>query len=155
MNISQIKNIYLANGLNDFKVTDHSDIYSVHGIKVSEISGYSSLAEHHKSIFDSFIINFYNAQGLESRDGFIPISINYVLDEESLGKIKESDDHYIPLGGRITAIFGNEQPKVLNNWKDRKYKHLHCIQTEKKYYLRFEYRNSRSKEWQHVISASE
>ncbi|WP_278246164.1 hypothetical protein [Ruminiclostridium cellobioparum] len=32
MNINQIKNIYLANGLDEFKIRSHSDINSVYGI---------------------------------------------------------------------------------------------------------------------------
>ena len=43
MNINQIKNIYLENSLDEFRIISYSDINSVHGIKVSEISGYSTL----------------------------------------------------------------------------------------------------------------
>lgn len=154
MNINQIKNIYLANGLDEFKIRSHSDINSVHGIKVSEISGYSTLSNEDKLLFDEFIINFYNAQGLESRSEFLPLSINYVLSEEFMGKHGESDDYFVPLGGRITAIHINGNTKVLSIWKDKKFKNISCTYTEKQNYLRFEYKNGKSKEWQHVISAA-
>ncbi|EMS72386.1 hypothetical protein [Ruminiclostridium cellobioparum] len=154
MNINQIKNIYLANGLDEFKIRSHSDINSVHGVKVSEISGYSTLLFEHKMLFDEFIIHFYNAQGLESRSEFLPLSINYVLSEEFLGKHEDTDDYFVPLGGKITAIHINGDTKVLSTWKDKKFKTIPCSYTEKQNYLRFEYKNGKSKEWQYVISAT-
>lgn len=154
MNINQIKNIYLANGLNEFKIGSHSDINSVHGIKVSEISGYSTLSVDHRKLFNEFIINFYNAQGLESRADFLPLKINYVLAEEYLGKYEDTDDYFVPLGGRITAVHNDGSTKVLSTWKDRRFKSMPCIQIEKQNYLRFEYRNGTNKKWQHVISAT-
>ncbi len=150
---NQIKNIYLANGLDEYKVTKHQDIFRVHGIKVEEISGYKTLSKIHKDFFDNFIINFFNAQGLERRSELIPISINYVKAEEYLGKLKDADDFFIPLGGKLTALLGEEQiEKVLCTWKDTNYKKLPRIETERQEYLRFDYRNGRQKEWQHVIS---
>lgn len=153
MDKNQIKNIYLVNGVSGFKVTNLYDMYSVHGIKVADISGYGTLAKMHKEVFDKFIINFFNAQGLERRSELIPISINYVKAEEYLGKLKDSDDFFIPIGGKITALLGEEQiEKVLCTWKDKKYRNLPHIETECQKYLRFDYRNGRQKEWQHVIS---
>jgi uncharacterized membrane protein len=67
MNMNQIKNICITNGLNEFKVTSHDDLIKVHGIDVLRIEGYSTLSLDNKVIFDSFIINFFNAWGLEQK----------------------------------------------------------------------------------------
>ena len=154
MNMTQLKNIYLSNGLKEFKLTNHTDLLNVLSIDIKKIPGYSNLSTEHRTLFDFFIINFYNAWGLEARARLVPISVNFVLDEEYLGKENESDDCYIPLGGKLTAIYDGGKTKVIRCWKDKIYKHLSCTCTEKQNYLRFEYRNGKSKAWQHVISAT-
>lgn len=155
MNISQIKTIYQANGLSDFKVLKPEDITIVHGIKISEISGYNTLSQDHQALFKEFIINFYNAQGLESRAEFFPLSINYVLQEEFIGKHESWEDCYVQVGGRITAIFRDGEKMVISNWKDKKYRNVKHEHTETQNYLRFEYRNRKKKEWQHVLTATQ
>jgi len=153
MNSKQIQNIYTANGLYTFEITSHDDLMKVHGINTGEIQGYEKLAQEHKTIFDPFILNFYNAQGLERRATLLPKSINFVLSEQSLGKENFSDNYYIPLGATITAIYadGNEN-KVLKKCKDKKYKNISCTQIEKETYLRFEYQINGHEEWMHVMS---
>ncbi|PYG84270.1 hypothetical protein LY28_03722 [Ruminiclostridium sufflavum DSM 19573] len=152
--MTQLKNIYISNGLNEFKLTNHNDLIKVYGIDVVQIHGYSNLSAEHKNIFDFFIINFFNACGLETRARLMPVSINFVLDEEYLGKENESDACYIPLGGKLTALHDGGKTKVIRCWKDKVYCHLPCICTERQRYLRFEYKNGKSKTWQHVISAA-
>lgn len=155
MHINQIKTIYQANGLRDFKVLKPEDITVVHGRKISEISGYSTLTQDHKALFEEFIINFYNAQGLECRAELFPLSINYVLQEEFLGKHESWEDCYVPVGGRITAIFRDGGKKVISNWMDKKYRNVQHEYTETQNYLRFEYRNRNHRKWQHVLTATQ
>ncbi len=152
--MTPIKNIYLSNGIPDFKLTNHTDLLNVHSIDIKNTPGYSNLSTEHRTLFDSFIINFYNAWGLEARDRLIPISVNFILDEEYLGKREASDDCYIPLGGKLTTIYDGGKTKVIRCWKDKVYCHLPSICTEQQSYLRFEYKNGKSKSWQHVISAT-
>ena len=152
--MNQIKDIYISNGLNDFILTSHSDLFNVHSIDVKNISGYSNLSAEHRTIFDSFIINFFNAWGLETRVRLVPIRIDFVLDEQYLGKRDAEDDYYITLGGKLTALYDSEKTKVISQWKDKAYKQLPCICTEKQRYLRFEYKNGKTKSWQHVISST-
>jgi len=153
MNIQQIKTIYTANDLSTFKVNSHNDLMKVHGVNIEEIQGYNKLSLEHKTIFDAFILNFYNAQGLEQRSSLLPKSINFVLSEQSLGKRYDTDDFYIPLGTVITAFYadGNET-KILKHWKDKKYKDIPCTLKEKEKYLRFEYQINGHEEWLHVLS---
>ena len=152
--MTQLKSIYLSNGLKEFKLTNHTDLLNIHSIDIKNIPGYSNLSAEHRAIFDSFIINFFNACGLETRARLMPISINFVLDEEYLGKEDATDDYYIPLGGKLTALYDGGSTKTIRCWKDKTYCHLPCICTEKQNYLRFEYRKGKSKSWQHVISAT-
>jgi hypothetical protein len=155
MNSQQIKNIYTANGLCAFQLNNYDDLMKVHGVSVNEIQGYNNLSQEHKSIFGIFILNFYNAQGLETRTALLPSSINYVLAEQSLGKGNDSDDYYIPLGTTITAIYADKnETKILRKWKDKKYKNIPCTHIEKEYYLRFEYQTNRHGEWMHVLSGT-
>lgn len=140
MNSQQIQNIYTANGPNSFNLNCHDDLIKLHSINIKDIQGYNKLSQSHKAIFDTFIINFYNAQGLETRATLLPKSINHVLSEQALEIT-------------ITAIHadGNET-KLLKKWKDKKYKNISCIHIEKETYLRFEYQVNGHNEWLHVLS---
>ena len=154
MNMNQIKYIYISNGLKEFKLNNHSDLLNVHSIDVKNIPGYSNLSAEHRAVFDSFIINFFNASGLETRARLVPISVNFVLDEEYLGKKDAEDDYYVSIGGKLTALYEGGRIKTIRCWNDKAYKHLPCICTEKQRYLRFEYKNGKTKSWQHVISST-
>jgi len=118
MNSKQIQNIYTANGLSTYEVTCHGDLMKVHGVNVEQIEGYNKMTEKNRSVFDAFIQRFYNVQGLERRAELLPQSINFVISEQSLGKVNAADDYFIPLGTTITAIYvdGNET-KMLKKWK--------------------------------------
>ena len=125
----------------------------VHGINTGEIQGYDELLQKHKTIFDSFILNIYNAQGIERRATLLPNSFNFVVSEQSLGKENSSDNYYIPLGTTITAVYADENDnKVLKKYKDKKYKYIPCTQIEKETYLCFEYQINGHEEWMHVLS---
>lgn len=153
--MAKLKNIYLSNGLNEFKLNNHNDLLNVHRINVKNIPGYSNLSNDHRTLFDSFIINFYNTAELETRAMLVPVSVNFVLEEEYLGKRNTADDYYIPLGGKFTVLLNSGETKVISRWKDKAYKNLPCLSTEKLSYLRFEYKIGKSKSWQHVISNNE
>ena len=72
----EIEKIYSINKLNDFKLQNIEDIKKCHGIDVTNIKGYESLTYKNKEIFKTFIVNIFNAFGLEARNKLKPISIS-------------------------------------------------------------------------------
>lgn len=160
MRVNQIIQFYKNRGLNNYKLQNIEDILIVHGVNVLETKGYENLTEKNKVLFKSFIVNFLNAWGLEARSTIFPTSINYVLDVEYLGKENEKDDYYVVLGNDVIIMGVVEGDFLctgehLKNYKSEDYKHLECIETNKKYYLRFDYEIYDKADWQHVIKPAE
>lgn len=158
MKRKQLEKLYEVNGLADYRLRNTEDLLRVHGIDFTEVSGYSSLDDLNKSIFEKFIVNIFNSWGLDSRLILFPKSINLVLDIEYYVKENPDDDYFILAGHTIYAIDRNENKRLLYRWEDEAYKHLKTILTKPIEYLRFEYQlgtdeegNPRD-EWLHVIS---
>nr|WP_312289493.1 hypothetical protein [Clostridium chromiireducens] len=78
MNRKQIENLYLVNGIDDFKLRSQEDLLKTHGIKVEQIRGYENLGDIHKKIFKGFILNFFNGCGMELRSTLEPVTVDYV-----------------------------------------------------------------------------
>ncbi len=78
MNGKMLKNLYLVNGIDDFRLRTQEDLLKTHGIKVEEIDGYYELGDIHKKMFKGFILNFFNGCGLELKATIEPVAVNYV-----------------------------------------------------------------------------
>lgn len=153
MKINQIEQLYYKRGLNDCKLSSAEDMLNIHGVDVYKIDGFKYLSDEHKKLFLKFIINFFNAWGLEMRNILYPLSINFVRETEFLGKQNENDDYYIIFGNKVEAL-RDKDIKVLSEWKDKN-NNLRCITTEEKFYLKFNYKINGQEEWQHVINEKE
>jgi hypothetical protein len=151
MNRFQIENLYEVNGLNDYRIRDTEDLLRVHGIDFKAVDGYNRLDDLNRAIYEKFIINIFNAFGLESRATLIPKGIYWVEDIQYLVKENLEDDYFIVGGGIVKSIDRNGLKSVLRTWSDEDYKHLEIKENEAKTYLRFEYEHEGRKEWLHVI----
>lgn len=154
MNRYQLENIYLTNGLKDFKLRTTEDLLKVHGIDFKAVDGYSRLDDLNKTIYEKFIINFFNAQGLEYRD-IVPTGIYYVEEIEYLVKEYPEDDYMTIAGGMIKTIDRNGLKTILDNRLHERYKHLEITESEPNNYLRIQYKHQGHSEWLHVINEKE
>lgn len=152
----QLENLYEVNGLSDYKLRNTEDLLKVHGINFKAVDGYSRLDDLNKDIYEKFIINIYNAFGLESRAELVPKGIYWVEHIEYLVKENPEDDYFIIAGGQVNAIDRNGLKSVLHTWQDEDYKGYEIKESEAKNYLRFEYQHGTyddgtpRNEWLHV-----
>ncbi len=153
MNRRQIENIYKANGLNDYKLTCTDDLLKVHGINF-KVDGYNRLDDLNRRLYEKFIVNIFNAWGLESRATLIPKGI-YFVEEISYAVKQEDSDGFLEVAGTVNIIDKNGIKTVLHSWEDEDYKHLEQAKTYSKTYLRFEYEHQGHDEWLHVLNEKE
>lgn len=151
MNRFQIENLYKVNGINDYELRNTDDLLRVHGIDFKAVDGYNMLDDFNRDIYRKFVINIYNAWGLESRSTLIPKGIYYVEQVKYLGKENINDDYFVVTSGVVMAIDRSSLKTVLHKWEDEDYKHLEVEEIEIKNYLRFEYEHQGCSEWLHVI----
>ncbi|MEG3006124.1 MAG: hypothetical protein RR806_01515 [Oscillospiraceae bacterium] len=154
MNRQQIENIYKANGLSEYKLTTIEELQKVHGVNALEVKGYSDLKEENRELYLKFVLNYFNAYGLETRATMYPLGIYYVEETKFLGKNNETDDYYVGFGCEILIIKADGSTELLRKSKDENH-NLKSIITENKNYLRFEYQINDRQEWQHVINEHE
>jgi len=146
----QIENLYRANGLDDYKLRTTEDLLKVHGIDFKAVDGYNRLDDLNRAVYEKFIVNIFNAIGLESRATLVPKGIYFVEEIEYLIKEKPEDDYYIIAGGLINVIDRNGLKSVLHTWQDKDYKDYEINESEVHKYLRFEYQQQERSEWLHV-----
>jgi len=157
MNRKQLEKLYEVNGLNDYRLHTTEDLLRVHGIDCTEVAGYSSLDDINKAIYEKFIINIFNAWGLDSRLNLLPKGIYFVEDTEYIVKENPENDYYTLAGQTIYTIDRSGSKKLFRKWEDEEYKHLEKIAEKPKNYLRFEYQHGTDaegeprNEWLHVI----
>jgi hypothetical protein len=151
MERKQIENLYKINGLTAYKLNSTGDILKVHGIDFRAVDGYNRLDDINRSIYEKFIVNIFNAFGLESRSTLIPKGIYFVEQTDLLAKENPEDDYYIVVGGVVMAIDRSGLKSVLYKWEDEDDKHLEVKESESTQYLRFEYEHQGRREWLHII----
>lgn len=150
MDRKQIENLYEINGLNDYQLKNTEDLLKTHGIDFKAVSGYNRLDDLNRQVYEKFIVNIFNAFGLESRSTLIPKGIYYVEYIEYLVKENPEDDYFTVAGGIIYNIDRNGFKSVHHRWIDEDYKHLKIRESESEKYLRFEYEHHGRNEWLHV-----
>lgn len=157
MNKNDILNKYerLYSETGNYRLRSKADILNIHGFEVSEISGYETLPDKQKELFDKAIINLMNGLGLESRCTFIPTAINYVREIEYC----MPDDTCRPIRLEVRAILPDGKIKAQPLYR-------HCYEKAskakldkcKKYikrYLCIDYKNQGRKNWLHIINENE
>lgn len=157
MEREQLENLYEINNIKDYKLKNTDDLMKTHGINFRAVDGYNRLDDLNRSIYEKFILNIFNAFGLESRSKLIPKGIYLVEEIQHLVKENPEDDYYIVSGGVIWAIDRSGLKTILHKWEDQDYKGLEIKESEAKQYLRFEYEHgtyddgTTREEWLHVI----
>ena len=157
MTRKQLEKLYEVNGLTDYRLKSTEDLLKVHGIDYKDLAGYDSLDDDNKAIYERFIINIFNAWGLDSRLNLLPKGIFFVEDTEYVVKENPENDYYNLAGQTIYTIDRTGNKKLLRKWEDEEYKHLKKIAEKPKQYLRFEYQHGTDaegnprNEWLHVI----
>lgn len=151
----QMENIYKANGLNDFKLRNTTDILKCHGINIETIKGYSDLDDLNKKTYEKFIVKFFNCQGLDSRMELIPTGIYYVEDIECLAKDLEYPEYVVEVTRVIKSIDKNGLKNIIHSYTEDKYKNQEIIKRQCSNYLRSEYTHHGREEWLHVINGGE
>lgn len=161
MNRSQLENLYKVNGLTDYQLKSTEDLLKVHGIDYKAVKGYAGLDDLNKAIYKKFIINIFNAWGLDSRALLIPKGIYWVEESNYLVKESPDQDYYNIAGGIVYSIEKDRKKTVLREWEDKDYKHLERVIESPKAYLRFEYQHGTNddgeprNEWLHIIKGGE
>lgn len=150
MDRNQLENIYLANGLKDFKLRTTEDLLKVHGIDYRNVDGYNRLDDLNRAIYERFIINFFNGQGLDYRD-IVPKGIYFVEDVDLLVKENPTNEYFTVAGGKVLAIDRNGIKTVHKHWVHESYAGLEITEGKPHQYLRVEYEHQGRSEWLHIM----
>lgn len=158
MNRFQLENIYKANGLTDYQLKTTDDLLKVHGVDYKTVTGYKKLDDLNKRLYEKFIVNFYNAFGLDTRLALIPKAI-YFAEEITYATRQQDEDgeYFLVIGGELWEIDKTGNKRCISTWIDDDYKGSNKDKTGTKTYLRFEYeREGRDgDEWLHVTGEKE
>lgn len=147
MTRTELEKRYEEHGCMDYQLHTLADLKAIHGVNVSELPGYSDLSDEHRKLFESNIIRFFNAHGLDNRKCLQPKCIHYVREIE-----------YVKVINTEEAMTAGIEINIIDSETGRKKRRLHKYVFEKdipfkecrkdaKEYLRFELKN----EWFHIL----
>lgn len=155
MNRFQMEAIYEANGCVDYRLRNTDDLLKVHGIDFAKTKGFDELDEKNKLFFEQFIVNYFNAQGLDTKMTMLPKGIYFVEDADYLVKRTDDGDEYCEVvGGLVMKFMANGKMTKHKKWLDKDHKDSAFFLGKTKQYLRFEYRIHNRNEWQHIYSST-
>ena len=138
-------------GEKKFMLRNLVDLQYIHDIDYKEISGIDTLTEEDLTTVKVFLVNFFNAWGLETRALIQPIRVHSVLERSWwIKNPKENVRIYI----KTEHIAIDSTGKVLFNIYERTdRRQLHLLdqaQKQEHIYMRFEYSRGNGVEWLHV-----
>lgn len=153
LTINQLEKRYLDFGIDNFELKTVNDLRNVHGIDCRSVQGYSGLVHLHRVIYKKFIVNFFNAFGLDNRAMLKPLGVYWA---ESQDKVAITDDgSLVWAGGTVVSVDKFRNRVVLDDWFDDEYAGCEIRVEEPTQYLRFEYMMGDRKEWLHIIKNGE
>lgn len=147
---------YLKNGLDDFCLKSIKDFEDVFNMETDLIEGYNGLSEDNKLMFGSFLVNYLNRIGLNSKASFVPVSIHYVEEIVLAGKVQEVDEYYTEYLRQFFILHpdGKKEKMKRKGYYDKEV--VYPITKEyKNHFLRFDFKEDKKKIWLHVISPTE
>lgn len=153
----QMENIYKVNGLSDYKIKNIDDLLKCHGIDCDNLNGYKYLKEEDKNVFEKFIVNFYNAHGINRRMTMIPKGIYRVENVEYLVFDKEDKNFIVDSKTEVYELRNNGERILLRTYVSDGFNESDVREVEKEQYLRYEYDEGYVKDnndrcdWLHVI----
>lgn len=62
-----LERAYEERGLNDYKLRNIDDLFYIYSIKMNQIEGYFKLDEQDRTLFNSFMINYFNIHGFSGK----------------------------------------------------------------------------------------
>lgn len=74
--LQALKDLYNTHGCGDYQLKTIEDLRDIHGIKLENIAGYSNLNDINKNMFNIFLLNFFNAHGVQTRLDIEPICVS-------------------------------------------------------------------------------
>lgn len=155
MEYIQLQYRYLKRGLEDFNLKSIEDFEDVFSLEVKFIKGFNELSEDNKQVFKSFLINYLNRIGLNTKATFVPLSINYVEEIVLGGKVQE-DEYYTEYSRQFYILRPNGKYEKMKRKgfldKDVVYP---FVKEYKERFLRFDFMENKKKYWLHVISPTE
>lgn len=144
MDIAKLERLYKERNLNDYILESEEDLFYIHGIKLDQIDGYGRLNDIERKNFSNFIINFYNAHGVEYRD-IAPVRIYVVLEKSYIINTDAIRDFV------IRRIVIDEKTKEIEDiWQYERFKDKRGKLKTMERYMRFEYIENGIKTWLHV-----
>lgn len=116
MKRSEIRKLYVENGIIDFKLRNTEDLFKVHGIDFKDVEGYIKLDEIHRTIYEGFIVKMFNSWGIKSRATIIPKGIYLIDDVQYLVEENPKDDYYIVCGKNTSSLLFKYDCKERSEW---------------------------------------
>lgn len=147
-----IKRYEIFIGKDQFKLRDLVDLQYIHDIDYKEIPGIDTLTEEHLSIVKIFLVNFFNAWGLQVRASIEPIRVHSVLKRWWWIKHPEENisiwikEEHIALDHTGKALF-----KMYERIESEYLHQLYQAKKEEQVYLRFEYLIHDRVDWVHIV----
>ena len=160
INRCMIERHYEERGLYNYKLHSIEDVAAIYEINIDDLQGYNNLSGVDQETFKGFIVNFFNANGMDKRMGLEPKSINFVNKTTYSVSRPADENHEAP----YQEVVCEEYKIILPNGKMKQFKkHVYYKEIDPKYwmradnkqFLRFDYKTDKRKEWLHVLSTTE
>nr|WP_319488607.1 hypothetical protein [uncultured Caproiciproducens sp.] len=98
MKRNELEKIYQRQGCRDYHLRDAQDLMAIHQVDFTAVKGYTELTDENKVLYCAFIVNYWNAYGLDTRMTMIPKGIYSVEDQEfNFEYIDPYDEEKMPL----------------------------------------------------------
>ncbi|MBS5926168.1 MAG: hypothetical protein ACLS2V_13135 [Clostridium paraputrificum] len=156
MERKQLENIYLSNGIGNFQLKNLGDLMKIHGINARITEGFSELSQEDKKTYETFIINYMNMHGINSRATIYPLRIYRAFEIDY--KIKEDpiNDYYLKFAGEVWNCTSKDNEFIVKEWGEVENKNMPGVIEEKSdSYLRIELNEMNSELWLHIIDNGE
>lgn len=152
MNRNQIENLYLINGLGDFQLRSLGDLMKVHGINARTTEGYSVLSDEDKKAFETFVIRYFNANGLDYRKSINLLKVYRAFNVDYT--IKKDDGTYLLVGREVWNCSEENNNYMISSWKDtdEEINGRATIKRVNKSYLRIEFEFEDRAKWLHIVN---
>lgn len=149
---------YEVRGLTGYKLQSLEDIKAIYGQDIRLLKGFSDLSKDNQDLFKKFIVNFFNAWGLDTRPQFTLQQVNYVQETVYM---KPSEDLEVLEGSvyeDVATVIKRLNSKgmyvkflVYNHQKEN----LVDCKIATLHYLRIDYKRGTQKNWLHIFSPEE
>lgn len=154
MNIDQLILKYQQKNRHDMRLLSVDDLLEIHGVDYKKVKGFNTLSEQNKSLFKSFIVQFYNAQGMRGKLTLVPENIAYVNERYWSGIVLNADGsssrYILKQEQRAIDAIGNNLRVIFSKIDERYDSSLPNIIERQSFYLRFDYKMYDRLAWLHI-----